>query len=41
MGKFELPATTAIYECNGKVVESTSNRAFFVSEQRSDFVVED
>jgi hypothetical protein len=34
LGKFALPTTTAIYERDGKVAESKSNRAFFVSEQR-------
>jgi hypothetical protein len=35
LGKFALPATTAIYEKDGKIHESRSNRAFFVAEQRS------
>jgi len=34
LGKFALPSTTAIYEKEGKVCETESNRAFFVSEQR-------
>lgn len=35
MGKFALPSATAIYQRLGKVKESTSNKAFFVSEQRT------
>ncbi len=35
MGKFALPPATAIYEKEGVIKESTSNRAFFVSEPRS------
>lgn len=34
LGKFALPETTAIYERNGKISESVSNRAFFVAEQK-------
>ena len=34
MGKFALPATTAIYEKDGEISESESNRAFFIAEQR-------
>ncbi len=34
LGKFALPATTAIYERNGDISESESNRAFFIAEQR-------
>lgn len=34
LGKFALPATKAIYERNGEISESESNRAFFVAEQR-------
>jgi len=34
LGKFALPSATAIYEKEGKVKETTSNRAFFVSETR-------
>jgi len=33
LGKFALPATTAIYEKEGKIRESNSNKAYFVSEQ--------
>lgn len=40
LGKFSLPTTTAIYEKEGKVKESTSNRAFFLIDQ-SKKVVED
>lgn len=32
MGRFELPAATAVYEKDGKIHEVLSNRAFFVSE---------
>jgi len=35
MGKFALPATTAIYEKEGVMHEAKSNRAFFVAEQRT------
>ena len=34
MGKFSLPEATAIYEKDGNVKETTSNRAFFIAEQR-------
>ncbi|MEK6842780.1 MAG: hypothetical protein AABX84_03105 [Nanoarchaeota archaeon] len=34
MGKFALPEATAIYEKEGEIHETSSNRAFFVSEQR-------
>ncbi|MFH1325392.1 MAG: hypothetical protein ABIH49_01310 [archaeon] len=34
MGKFALPEATAIYERDGEIHESISNRAFFVAEQR-------
>jgi len=34
LGKFALPAATAVYERDGKISESTSNRAFFIAEQR-------
>ena len=34
VGKFELPSATAIYERDGKVKETASNRAFFMHEQR-------
>lgn len=34
MGKFALPAATAIFQKEGTVSESVSNRAFFVTEQR-------
>jgi hypothetical protein len=33
LGKFELPTTTAIYERDGEVHETESNRAFFIAEQ--------
>ncbi len=35
LGKFALPSATAIYEKDGKVHESISNRAFFIAEQRT------
>ncbi|MGD9276733.1 MAG: hypothetical protein PVJ67_06185 [Candidatus Pacearchaeota archaeon] len=34
VGKFALPTATAIYEKEGKIKESESNQAFFVSEVR-------
>ena len=34
LGKFALPAARIFYEVNGKIKETMSNRAFFVSEQR-------
>ena len=34
-GKFALPTATGIFEKNGEIHESESNRAFFVSEQRA------
>ena len=34
LGKFALPTATAIYEMDGKIHESQSNRAFFIAEQR-------
>ncbi len=37
LGRFALPSATAIYEKEGKIKESNSNRAFFISEQKSDF----
>ncbi len=33
LGKFALPSTTAVYEKEGKIKESESNRAFFIAEQ--------
>jgi hypothetical protein len=33
MGKFALPRTVAFYEKEGKIKESTSNKAYFVTEQ--------
>jgi len=35
LGKFALPAATAIYERDGEIKESNSNRAFFIAEQRT------
>ncbi len=34
LGRFALPATTAVYERDGKIQEAESNKAFFVAEQR-------
>ena len=34
LGKFALPAATAIYEKEGEINESESNRAFFIAEER-------
>lgn len=34
LGKFALPATTAIYEKDGKIRETQSNRAFFLADQK-------
>jgi len=34
LGKFALPQTTAIYEKDGELHESESNRAYFLAEQR-------
>ncbi len=33
LGKFALPATTAVYERDGEIHETESNKAFFVAEQ--------
>jgi len=35
LGKFALPTATAVYEKEGEIHESESNRAFFVAEQRT------
>ncbi|MFC1710628.1 hypothetical protein ACFLZJ_00510 [Nanoarchaeota archaeon] len=35
LGKFALPKTTAIYERDGEIHETESNKAFFVAEQRT------
>lgn len=35
VGKFALPRTKVLYERDGKVKESTSNRVYFVAEQNS------
>ena len=40
MGKFELPVATAIYEREGKIKETKSNKTFFVAEQRKKGVEE-
>ncbi|MBT4135255.1 hypothetical protein HOD75_00360 [archaeon] len=34
VGRFELPSARAIYEKEGKVKETTSNRSFFINEPR-------
>ena len=34
VGKFALPTATAIYEKEGEIQETESNRAFFIAEQR-------
>jgi len=34
VGKFALPTASAIYEKDGEINETESNRAFFISEQR-------
>ena len=41
MGKFALPETTAIYEHEGKIHESSSNKVFFIAEQRKGEAEED
>jgi len=41
LGKFALPSATAVYEYNGEIHESESNRAFFVSEQRGKEEIEE
>jgi len=41
MGKFALPETTAIYEHEGKIHESSSNKVFFIAEQRKGEVEEE
>jgi len=40
LGKFALPTATAVYERDGEIHESESNRAFFVAEQRTKDVKE-
>ncbi|VVB79240.1 Uncharacterised protein [uncultured archaeon] len=35
LGKFALPSATAIYERDGEIKETTSNKAFFIAEQTS------
>jgi hypothetical protein len=36
LGKFALPSATAIYEKEGEIKETDSNKAFFVAEQKPD-----
>ena len=40
LGKFALPSATAIYDRDGKIHESQSNKAFFVAEQSKRDLVE-
>lgn len=40
MGKFALPPATAIYQKEGKIHESQSNKAFFVAEPKKDLEFE-
>ena len=40
LGKFALPTATAVYEKDGEIHESESNRAFFIAEQRTKDVKE-
>jgi len=35
LGKFALPTATAIYERDGKIKETESNRTYFIAEQRT------
>ena len=41
IGKFALPEATAIHEQEGKIHESSSNKAFFIAEQQKGDVEED
>jgi len=41
LGKFALPNARAIFERNGKLSESESNKAFFLSEERKEEVAEE
>jgi hypothetical protein len=41
LGKFSLPSARAVFESEGKIQETISNRAFFVSEQRKEDLEED
>ncbi|MFA6974272.1 MAG: hypothetical protein WC238_06120 [Parcubacteria group bacterium] len=41
MGKFALPSARGVYEINGTIHETSSNRAFFLSEQRGTDLEED
>ena len=34
VGRFELPSATGIYEVEGKIHETKSNRTFFINEPR-------
>jgi len=33
LGKFALPTATAVYEKDGEIHETESNKAFFIAEQ--------
>jgi hypothetical protein len=41
LGKFALPTAVVIYQKDGKIKESTSNRAYFITEQRRGDIEED
>jgi hypothetical protein len=41
VGKFALPEATSIYEHEGKIHESSSNKIFFIAEQRKGEVEEE
>ncbi len=41
LGRFILPTATAVYEKDGEIKESESNRAFFVAEQRNQDIQEE
>lgn len=36
VGRFELPSAKALYEKNGKVKQTTSNRSFYINEPKKD-----
>lgn len=35
VGRFELPEAEALFECEGKIGEATSNKAFYINEPRA------
>lgn len=41
VGKFELPATRGVYEIQGKIHESKSNRVFFINEPQEKKIEQD